>query len=663
MRQLPYTQRHVVISRDGTAIAGYVGTWSNPELVVFSTDGAELGRIQRYGDAPLALGDGGAWIAMVSPRWIEKWDLTTRAQIATGQGADTASDEAGLYFDGTHLFASHSRWRSDDLAHERLDWPIIPRPGHDGSRACGERFVVRLSDSLLVLYDRVRERSVFHRTMHGRDIAAVTAGGRFVLSPFLDGETPINMRLFVIDLVENEIVGQLLLPIGLSGTVRISASSDGRHAVVWSHVGDTTAVLVELDWDHDEAGDRDPLTTKWADCERPPIVDAFAPKLARGEPYYDNYRSIVNNHPALEVAAARHLSAADAMVLTRHALEDPAIAAEPAAWRQLAEAAITVGDLAVAADAAAEGLGRGSDDEGLLGVLERVKAIELVPAATVARTWHAHEGGVTAIAIASGRVISGGDDRRLRVWDAATGDRLFSYDCGGVVRCLAVQGDLIAVGTDHGRVAALSLSRFELVAKVKQTASKRWYTGGLAGLDAAPAKHLPITAIAFADDEIVTVGEDGVIRWYSKELERLARVFHADDLWDQATGIRGWESGVMVLLASRLSPHDREGPLAFTHERAPRDITALATNSGVLVAGTRAGRVHAGELLLEGHTTAITSVAVGAVIAAVAEDGTARWWRAAAPLAVAKHDPIACVSVAEDVVVTGSTAGTIVVWC
>src|SRR5262249_46647017 len=153
--------------------------------------------------------------------------------------------------------------------------------------------------------------------------------------------------------------------------------------------------------------------------------------------------------------------------------------------------------------------------------------------------------------------ISGGGDHRLRIWDLATGNRLYSYDCGAPVLCIAVRDGLIAAGTAGGKVLTFDLAKRKLAKKVYTSGARRWYIGALpADLKKIPRKRLPIVAIAFGDNTIHTVGHDGVLRWYSLELERRARVDHAiDHEISDAHGIHILDEGVLVLVNGRLRLH------------------------------------------------------------------------------------------------------------
>ena len=86
------------------------------------------------------------------------------------------------------------------------------------------------------------------------------------------------------------------------------------------------------------------------------------------------------------LAAARLLTTAECIARTRQLLEDPAVAANPGAWVQLAAAALRAGCNDEAADAAAEGLARDGDHEVLLELVRRARGELETPRA---RSWHA----------------------------------------------------------------------------------------------------------------------------------------------------------------------------------------------------------------------------------------------------------------------------------
>ena len=72
-----------------------------------------------------------------------------------------------------------------------------------------------------------------------------------------------------------------------------------------------------------------------------------------------------------------------------------------------------------------------------------------------------HTGWVKAVAVArwtGRRVVTGGDDRTVRVWDLATGDVVASFTAEGLILATATgPGDSIVAGDDTGRVHILKL--------------------------------------------------------------------------------------------------------------------------------------------------------------------------------------------------------------
>ena len=67
--------------------------------------------------------------------------------------------------------------------------------------------------------------------------------------------------------------------------------------------------------------------------------------------------------------------------------------------------------------------------------------------ATAIQTLRGHEGHVRTLAYSPDgrRLVTGGDDRAVKVWDAATGSELISIDLGDVVTRVAFSADGRAV--------------------------------------------------------------------------------------------------------------------------------------------------------------------------------------------------------------------------
>jgi WD40 repeat protein len=80
--------------------------------------------------------------------------------------------------------------------------------------------------------------------------------------------------------------------------------------------------------------------------------------------------------------------------------------------------------------------------------------IELYSAETMqrARSWVAHKGRVTGMAVIGGTLISVGDDAAIRLWDLK-GKLLKAYDEKAPCRSIAVRGNRFAVGTVKGTVS------------------------------------------------------------------------------------------------------------------------------------------------------------------------------------------------------------------
>jgi hypothetical protein len=287
------------ISQDGNVIAGFE---LHRMVAVYRSSGELIARWSME-LGPIALGEDGSWLAIHTKQGIEKWSVATQQLIDTWMAPDrplaVAVRPSELrYWDG-YLFGRDEVWRAADLSPVALQRsPTIPQPGRDG-HACGSRFVASIVEDGMVLWDRVRERSVLHhRLSPGASLAMITLDGRFALAHQDD-------ELVAIDLTTNILTHRVRLE-----TIRpdfdLVAPSSGRYLLVRYSVVFASG-LYELDWELDSSGDTDPLIAAWAACKRPPIVDAFMSRMDRGDPMP---RAIARNHPELELELARRLPVA-----------------------------------------------------------------------------------------------------------------------------------------------------------------------------------------------------------------------------------------------------------------------------------------------------------------------------------------------------------------
>jgi WD40 repeat protein len=94
--------------------------------------------------------------------------------------------------------------------------------------------------------------------------------------------------------------------------------------------------------------------------------------------------------------------------------------------------------------------------------------IEIHSAETMKRekSWVAHKGRVTGVAVVGKTLVSVGDDALVHVWDLK-GKRLKTYDEESPCRSITVRGNRFAIGTASGSVSVYDASNGDLVKRVK----------------------------------------------------------------------------------------------------------------------------------------------------------------------------------------------------
>ena len=280
-----------------------------------------------------------------------------------------------------------------------------------------------------------------------------------------------------------------------------------------------------------------------------------------------------------------------------------------------------------------------------------------------------HDGPVQAAAVlADGRVVTGGDDGRVLVWDLAC--------LGGIpaelgrhdrpVRAAAVLADgRVVTGGDDGRVLV-------------------WDLACLGGIPAELGRHdRPVRAAAvLADGRVVTGGDDGrVLVWdlaclggIPAELGRHDRPVRAAAVLADGRVVTGGDDGrVLVWDPARA----RVGPAELGREFDPVWAVAVLAD-GRVVTGGNDGRVlmwdpaypGTGSAWLGRHVSPVWAVAVladGRVVTG-GNDGRVLTWDPAhpgtAPAELGRHDrPVrAVVTLADGRVVTGGDDGKVLVW-
>jgi WD40 repeat protein len=108
-----------------------------------------------------------------------------------------------------------------------------------------------------------------------------------------------------------------------------------------------------------------------------------------------------------------------------------------------------------------------NDGQSIAAALANGK-IEVYSAETMKpeRSWVAHKGRVTGVAVAGQTLISIGDDALVQRWDV-NGKRLKTFDEKSPCRSVAVRGSLFAIGTANGTVSVYDASNGDLVKRLK----------------------------------------------------------------------------------------------------------------------------------------------------------------------------------------------------
>jgi cytochrome c peroxidase len=212
---------------------------------------------------------------------------------------------------------------------------------------------------------------------------------------------------------------------------------------------------------------------------------------------------------------------------------------------------------------------------------------EIVPAAEL--RGHAAEAMAASFLPDGRRIVSGSDDKTIRIWDAASGRQESAWPDTGALSAVAVSSDgaLVASGGDEGKVKLWDARTGKLLFV--------WKHGKSVG------------ALAFLPDRrlVLSAGDDTLIR-----------------VWDAVSGAelapwRGHEGGVRALAASA------DG----------RKIVSGGKDGAVRVWDAATGRPL---VSLPGHRGAVFSVAIsstGARALSGGADGTVRFWDVAAATA------------------------------
>jgi WD40 repeat protein len=315
----------------------------------------------------------------------------------------------------------------------------------------------------------------------------------------------------------------------------------------------------------------------------------------------------------------------------------------------------------------------GRAEPGIVALCERIRPgrpgpwirplsmILSAPGGALVRTL-GHSGAVTALApLPGGRVVSGSDDRSLRVWDLATGEtaRTLEGHSGGVHAVAALADGYVVSASHDCRLRVWSLATGETVRTLEGHSD---WVGGVAALP---------------DGRVVSACDDGSLRVWDlatgktiRTLEghsgRVATVAALPDgrvvsgsgdwslrVWDLATGetVRtltnaGWVLAVAALPDGRVVSGSWESSLRVWDLAAGETVRNPAgrSDSVLAVAALPDGRVVSGSedrslrvwdlatgetiRTLEGHSDRVRAVAAlpDGHVASASDDGTLRVW-------------------------------------
>jgi len=248
------------------------------------------------------------------------------------------------------------------------------------------------------------------------------------------------------------------------------------------------------------------------------------------------------------------------------------------------------------------------------------------PSGACVRVLTGHDDKLTSVCLAPDAVtaVSGSEDQTVRVWDLASG------------RCARV----LEGHTD--RITGVAIAEDGTLA-----VSGSW-DGTLGIWDTASGRCLgrlegeKVTAVALTPDGklALSAGEDGVLRVWDVASGECVRVLRGHSFWVPSVALSrdgrlaasaGWDETLRIwdLLAGE----------CLRTLKGPATLTAVALSPGgrVAVTGGYDGAVSVwdvasgvGLLDLQGHTAALTSLAIArGVIASAGEDQTVRLWDAA----------------------------------
>lgn len=263
----------------------------------------------------------------------------------------------------------------------------------------------------------------------------------------------------------------------------------------------------------------------------------------------------------------------------------------------------------------------------------------------------AHDAAITAVRYTTdgSRIVSTSEDRRLRIWDAGTGEAVAAFGpFDGVPRSLSVDasGSTAAIGFEEGRVRVLELG--DGAVKMDFAEEHRWEfqrtmrphedDPQLALLD------LPSTwsTVDFhRDGRQLAVGAfTGAIRVWDTQSRRVVAAWHVEP-HGYKRAVRFHPTRDLLAVASEIGPVQlwdpagprvvrefggKEGAVDVSFDPAGRRLAACSQDQSIRVWDVESGRLIARLLGLGGSIRAIAFDVTGEQIVATATDGQLATW-------------------------------------